>query len=123
MPPLSVKNQIRFTIPRWDSFVVKVHNQYVFNQTEFPDNNFDTTVVQDGQFVIKRVDISTPPEKYHLIGADLSWGPYPFLSGKINFTLAFDNLLNNSYRNYLNRMRFYADEHGRSVMLQIKLYH
>lgn len=123
MPPLDVKNQIRFMIPRWDSFVIKLHNQHVFRQTHFPNNNFDTTIIENGQFVTKNVDISTPPNGYNILGVEFNWGSYSFFSGKIDVTLAFDNLFNTSYRNYLNRMRFYTDEHGRNVMLQIKLHH
>jgi iron complex outermembrane receptor protein len=102
---------------------VELHNQQLFRQNRFPDNNFDTDVVEDGKFVTKTVDVSTPPAGYNKIGADLNWGPYPAFSGKINISLSFDNLLNTSYRNYLNRLRFYADEHGRNVMLQIKFNH
>jgi iron complex outermembrane receptor protein len=69
------------------------------------------------------VDISTPPNGYHDLGLELNWGPYPLRSSKISMSLIFDNLLDVSYRNYLNRLRFYADEVGRNVMLQIKIQH
>ena len=42
---------------------------------------------------------------------------------KISISLIFDNILDTNYRNYLNRLRFYADEMGRNVMLQIKINH
>jgi len=37
-------------------------------------------------------------------------------------TLAFSvqNILNTSYRDYLNRQRFFADETGRNIQLQLK---
>ena len=44
-------------------------------------------------------------------------------SNKISFSLTFDNILNANYRNYLNRMRFYNDELGRNIMIQIKINH
>jgi len=95
----------------------------VFRQNRFPDNNFDVDVVENGTVVTKLVDISTPPGAYHDLGAALHWGPYPFFTDKISLSLIFDNMLNASYRNYLNRLRFYADEMGRNMMLQIKIYH
>lgn len=122
-PPLTIKNTIRFSVPKSSLFSVELHSQQVFRQNRFPDNNFDTVVVEDGNYITKTVDVSTPPAGYNKIGADLNWGPYPASSGKINISLSFDNLLNTSYRNYLNRLRFYADEHGRNVMLQIKFNH
>jgi iron complex outermembrane receptor protein len=92
----------------------------VFRQNQYPDHNFETDIVEDGQYITKTIDISTPPPSYNLIGADLRWGPYAFLSSKVNISLSVDNLLNTSYRNYLNRLRYYADEQGRNVLLQIK---
>ena len=34
-------------------------------------------------------------------------------SDKISISLIFDNILDKNYRNYLNRMRFYADDDGK----------
>jgi iron complex outermembrane receptor protein len=34
--------------------------------------------------------------------------------------LYVNNLLNTSYRNYLNRLRYYADDVGRNITLQLK---
>ena len=81
------------------------------------------SVVEDGVRVQRTVDVSTPPPSYHDLGLDLDWGSYPFISGKISFSLAFENTLNTDYRNYLNRLRFYAAEVGRNVVLQIKIHH
>ena len=77
-------------------------------------------IVEDRQYVTKTVDISTPPPPYHLLGVNLKWGPYDFLSSKVSISLSIDNLFDSSYRNYLNRLRYYADEQGRNVLLQIK---
>jgi iron complex outermembrane receptor protein len=92
----------------------------VFRQNQYPNHNFELDIVEDRQYVTKTVDISTPPPAYHLVGANLKWGPYDFLSSKVNISLSIDNLFDSSYRNYLNRLRYYADEQGRNVLLQIK---
>jgi iron complex outermembrane receptor protein len=57
------------------------------------------------------------------LGLDLNWGPYQLFSSNINISLSFDNILNTRYRNYLNRLRFYSDDKGRNVMLQLKIMH
>jgi iron complex outermembrane receptor protein len=80
-------------------------------------------VFEDGERVDKIVDISTPPIGYHDLGIDFSFGPYTMSSFKMNISLLFDNVLNNRYRNYQNRLRFYSDEVGRNIMLQIKIQH
>ncbi|MGB1517137.1 MAG: TonB-dependent receptor, partial [Flavobacteriaceae bacterium] len=80
----------------------------------------ETEIVEDGQYITKTIDISTPPPSYNLIGADLRWGPYTFMSSKVSVSLSIDNMFDVSYRNYLNRLRYYADEQGRNVLLQIK---
>ena len=120
IPPLSLQNGILVSPARWERFSFELNAKHVFRQNQYPDNNFETDIVEDGQYITKTIDISTPPPDYSLIGADLRWGPYAFLSSKVNISLSIDNLLNSSYRNYLNRLRYYADEQGRNVLLQIK---
>ena len=123
IPPLTINNQLQFSLPNWNSFFVMVNSKTIFRQTQFPNNNFDTTVIEDGKIVTKTVDISTPPNGYHDLGLELNWGPYPLRSSNVSISLSFDNVLDASYRNYLNRLRFYSDEIGRNISLQIKLYH
>ena len=123
IPPLTINNQLQFSLPNWNSFFVMVNSKTIFRQTQFPNNNFDTTVIEDGKIVTKTVDISTPPNRYHDLGLELNWGPYPLRSSNVSISLSFDNVLDASYRNYLNRLRFYSDEIGRNIRLQIKLYH
>ena len=123
IPPLTINNQLQFSLPNWNSFFVMVNSKTIFRQTQFPNNNFDTTVIEDGKIVTKTVDISTPPNGYHDLGLELNWGPYSLRSSNVSISLSFDNVLDASYRNYLNRLRFYSDEIGRNISLQIKLYH
>ena len=120
IPPLSINNSISFSPTRWQKFGFELNAKSVFEQQKYANYNFDVTVVEDGQYVTKKVDISTPPPTYNLIGADFRWGPYTFMSSKVNISLSIDNVFNKSYRNYLNRLRYYADEQGRNVLLQIK---
>ena len=120
IPPLSLRNSILVSPARWEKFSFELNARHVFRQNQYPDHNFETDIVEDGQYITKTIDISTPPPSYNLIGADLRWGPYAFLSSKVNVSLSIDNIFNVSYRNYLNRLRYYADEQGRNVLLQIK---
>jgi len=123
IPPLNIRNQLRFLVPKWTSFSFEIISRSVFRQKEFPLNNFEVSVVENGQLAQKLVDISSPPSGYHDLGMEFSWGPYATFAGKCHVSLIFDNLLNASYRDYLNRLRFYADELGRNAMIQLRIYH
>ena len=120
IPPLSLHHSIVISPSRWESFSFEINAKNVFRQNQYPNHNFELDIVEDRQYVTKTVDISTPPASYHLVGANLKWGPYEFLSSKLNISLSIDNMFNSSYRNYLNRLRYYADEQGRNLLLQIK---
>ena len=39
----------------------------------------------------------------------------------LNASLGIENLFNTSYREYLNRLRYFADDIGRNITLQIKI--
>lgn len=123
IPALTIKNQVEFSIPNWERFHVSVISKNVFHQHLFPNNNNITSTLENGKKVDKVVDISTPPDGYMDLGLDLNWGPYQLFSININISLSFDNILNTRYRNYLNRLRFYSDDKGRNVMLQLKIKH
>ena len=123
IPPFSNTSQIQFSSTRWKSFVMVLSNKYFSRQNQFPNHNFETSVIENGNRVIKLVDISTPPRGYNIMGLEFHLGPYPLFSNKISLSLIFDNILDTPFRNYLNRLRFYADEMGRNIMLQIKIQH
>ncbi len=63
-------------------------------------------------------DYAPPPEGYWLFGlhagTTLQLGNQPAEVG-----LGISNLFNNAYRDYLNRLRYYADEAGTDVMLRV----
>jgi iron complex outermembrane receptor protein len=123
IPPLTISNQIQFSLPQWNTFFVRLNSQNTLRQRRFPNNNFSKSLIEDGEKVDKIVDISTPPNGYHTLGIELNWGPYALSTSKVNVAVSFDNILNANYRDYLNRLRYYADEMGRNIMLQIKISH
>jgi iron complex outermembrane receptor protein len=38
----------------------------------------------------------------------------------LNLMIGITNLFNTNYREYLNRLRYYADDTGRNITIQIK---
>lgn len=63
-------------------------------------------------------DFTAPPAGY--INLNLSGGfKLNLFENEMNLFLSIDNLLNNSYRDYMNRFRYYADDLGRNISLKI----
>ena len=121
IPPLNINNKIRFSKKEWNQLALELKSELVLRQNQFPNNNFTTDVIVNNDFVPVVVDISTPPKGYQL------WHFYSEIKfktfSKTNTTLAFSvqNILNTTYRDYLNRQRFFADEMGRNFQIQLKI--
>jgi iron complex outermembrane receptor protein len=65
-------------------------------------------------------DFAPPPDTYHLLG--LSAGTtFDALGPPIEVSLEVQNAFNTRYRNYLSRLRYYADEPGLSALLRLKV--
>jgi len=111
MPSASTNNSLVYTNLKYHNLNVSLESNYVFAQNEFPDNNFEVVL----QEVTQTVDISTPPPSYHLLNFRAS---VSMLQG-LDIGLFVNNMLDTSYRNYLNRMRYYADDVGRNITLQL----
>lgn len=119
MPPASIENELAYRLKKFKNFRFSLKSAYVFAQNEYPNNNFDVFLPQSQTF--ETVDVSTPPAAYHLLHADT--GLQLKLNSKTNLDLGLkvSNLFNTSYRDYLNRLRYYADDLGRNFSLHLKI--
>ena len=122
MPPFNISNTLTYRKSEWNNFFFSLNSQIITEQNRFPDNNFDVRIINrtTGEFENILLDISTPPAAYHLLnlksGMIFEWGKKRF-----SVNILVNNVLNTSYRSYLNALRFYADEVGTNAMLQLKL--
>jgi iron complex outermembrane receptor protein len=119
MPPVNTKNEIVYQNPQLNNIRLSLQSDYNLRQNEFPDNNF-AVFIPDTE-TMEVVDVSTPPEAYHLLNFNSS---IDFRTTKtVTLTVGFGvtNLLNTSYRNYLNRLRYYADDLGRNFLFNLKI--
>ena len=112
MPPASTLNSLVYTNPGFKNLSIAIQSNYVFRQNEFPNTNFEVVLPES----IEYIDISTPPDAYHLLHLNITAAIRP----DMQVGLYVNNLLNTSYRNYLNRLRYYADDLGRNITLQLK---
>ncbi|ARN76723.1 TonB-dependent receptor [Nonlabens spongiae] len=114
MPPA----QFQLGLTLYDAFLndldFEVGMNHVWEQKRIPDTDFMTDVIRDdGSIETVEVNVSQPPEAYTLLNAGVS---YAF--AKARLSLSVQNLLNTNYRNYLNQLRYYAEDVGRNVQLQ-----
>ena len=119
MPPVETKNEIVYKNEKIKNLRIALESHYVFRQNEFPDTNFEVFIPELNSSEI--VDVSTPPDAYHLLNFNSSMDFK--ISNASNFTvgLGITNLLNTTYRNYLNRLRYYADDIGRNFLVTLKI--
>jgi iron complex outermembrane receptor protein len=100
---------------------LKLSFTYQFNKIGF----FKETQLETGYTIVARQnrfveaqDFLPPPEAYQLLNfkasSSIELGKLP-----INMFLQINNLTNTTYRNYLNRLRYFADEMGRNVVLGV----
>lgn len=117
MPPVNLKNQISYGIPEWNNLNLSLESEYVFRQNEYPNNNFDVFIPTEDTYAT--LDTSTPPGAYHLLNFASSIGFKSENGGNYKINLRIENLLNNLYKNYLNRLRYFTHEMGRNIMLSV----
>jgi iron complex outermembrane receptor protein len=116
MPAANFNNKITYFNEKYKQLSVSLTNKTVLKQNRFPDYNFYTLdpVTQQDIFV----DISSTPPTYSIFGLNISSA---FNKGKLQLELNIENLLNTSYREHLNRLRYFADELGRNINFKIKI--
>ncbi|NML71953.1 TonB-dependent receptor [Chryseobacterium sp. RP-3-3] len=115
MPP-NFSNALQFKKEKWNNFYFTVENQTFLKQTRFPVRNVPLEVYVDGELVDKTIDLSTPPSGYSLWNIQTGIN----ISKNLSAGLIVNNLFNTSYRDYLNRLRFFADEAGRNFILNFR---
>ena len=114
MPPVNINNEIVYQNEKANNFTMSLKSEYVFRQNDFPDNNFDVFIALSE--TTETLDLSTPPEAYHLFNFNSSIDIITKKNYNLSFSLGIRNLLNTNYRNYLNRLRYYSHDLGRSFI-------
>lgn len=106
MPANNLLANIDYNLPKFGYFTnnyVGVDYKYVWEQTHY----------KDGQ------DFIDPPNAYQLMGLKIGTTT-KWKNTKIDIYSKATNVLNISYRDYLNRLRYFADENGRSITIGVK---
>ena len=94
---------------------------YSFSDLNTLKNNY---ISLKGRYTFKQwrvtadQDFLPPPDAYFLLGLQAGTN-LQFKDSRLNFTLNIENLLNEKYRDYLNRLRYFADDLGINISLGI----
>jgi iron complex outermembrane receptor protein len=116
MPPANINNSISYRNPSWKNLVLGLESMYVFEQGRFPPN---INVFSPEQQQEVELAINTPPPAYHLLAIDAETSYSIKNKNDFKIGLRVTNLLNTSYRDYLNRLRYFVDDLGRNISLRI----
>ncbi len=116
IPAANLNNSIAYSNEKWKDFTISLESQYVFEQKRFPPN---ITVFSPQQLEEVVLDINTPPNAYHLLALNTE-ASFSIKNKKdLTVGLSVTNLLNTSYRDYLNRLRYFVEDTGRNVNLRL----
>ena len=81
---------------------LSVNGKYVFQQNR----------------LLEEQDFLATPDAYFLLGLTASTS-VEWAESKLRFHLSVENALNAEYRDYLNRLRYFADEAGVNVVVGV----
>jgi iron complex outermembrane receptor protein len=116
MLPPNFSNSLEFKNEAWKKMYISVSNHTFLQQKRFPVYNPEVELSENGVDVTRTLDLSTPPKGYSL------WNLQAGLEVTRNLSagLTVSNVFDTSYRDYLNRMRFFSSEMGRNVIFNVK---
>jgi iron complex outermembrane receptor protein len=119
IPPAQFENGVSFSLPdvgKLKEFYFGISVPVTFRQTRAPmvvSPQDVATAEPDETF-----DFAAAPDGYALLNARLGF-KLPVRDHSIGVTLTGENLLNTSYRNYMNRLRYYAEDIGSNYILRL----
>jgi iron complex outermembrane receptor protein len=122
-PPITMNYQLVWKMPTlWKSTSsqLSLKPSYTFNQFQAPRTIRPEDLI-DGSVIItpdsEVFDFKDAPSGYFLF--DIAW---QLKSDRFNVGLSIQNVFNTRYRNYLNEMRYFADEPGINFLLSINYF-
>ena len=120
-PPISTNVKLKWDqgkIGVFDASRWAIRPSYTFRQFQAP------RTITPKSLVDKSVELTTDSEIFDFAAAtdgyfllDLSW---TFKRKNLSGGITVQNLLNTGYRDYLNQMRYFADESGRNLLFTLK---
>ena len=105
IPADNIFAAINYSFPdfgSWENNIFSLNGTYTFKQWRITEDQ----------------DFLPPPDAYFLLGFNAGT-TLQFKESSLKFNLNVENLLNEKYRDYLNRLRYFADDLGINISLGI----
>ncbi|WP_460471659.1 TonB-dependent receptor [Emticicia fontis] len=118
IPPNRWENTLRY---EWKKSGISLTNLYVAKQNRVPTKVIFSEIPAD-EIIFNQYggDFAPPPPAYMLWSAMFTQQLRFNNRNNLDLSLTVTNLLNTSYRDYLNRFRYFVDEIGRNVVVRAK---
>lgn len=119
IPPNRTTNSLRYdwaSTGKVSNLYARISGLFVARQNRAPA----VTERQENGGIIFTGDFAPPPPAYFLLGAEAGFS-WAVRGQPVNVVLTSSNLANVSYRDYLNRFRYFTDEPGRNISLKINV--
>ena len=113
MPPNKLYGSLTYRFKK----PISLSKRVKMEETELEMSN---RLIFEQKHILPEQDFVQPPPTYNLLAVKVSTNVI-FPSYKLRCFAKVDNLLNVSYRDYLNRQRYFADDLGVSITLGISL--
>jgi len=119
IPPAQMEHAFTWhhTMKKGQEFFITLSAPIAFKQTRAPKTVYPLDVAAyEGEKVF---DFAPAPSGYVLLNAEAGV-KMPVHDHTLSVTVEAENLTNNTYRVYMNRLRYFADEPGTNFMLRLK---
>ena len=119
-PPISIDYKFEWRqnkLWKLKSSKITVQSKYMFRQFQAPITIVPEKIIDGSVLVTNETEIfdfKAAPDGYFLL--NLSWR---FEWKRFNCGIAVNNILNTRYRDYLNQMRYFADDMGRNILFNL----
>lgn len=107
MPSNNFSTQIKYQIPKFkklENLEFQVNTRFVFEQRN----------------LLPSQDFVDPPSSYHLVNLKMS-AERQLARLRLNVFVRAENVLNETYRDYLNRQRYFADDLGFNCIVGVNI--
>ena len=119
IPPTQFENGLTFSIPTleaFENFYVRLSVPITFRQTRAPREVKPLDIGEEAPTEI--FDFAAAPDGYALLNGSIGC-KLPIREHSLGITCSAENILNKSYRNYMNRLRYYADDVGANFIIRV----
>jgi iron complex outermembrane recepter protein len=119
IPPTLFENSVTvnfLNVKTFEKLHVTLSAPATFKQSRAPRTVYPEDIASDNSS--KVFDLAPAPDAFVLLNASVGFN-LPLNGNTLTVSLTGENLLNQSYRNYMNRLRYFVDDTGRNIILRL----